>query len=130
MYNINRYFIRKNNLKSKLYISKKLDSTEDECGNEIDNYDEPIKYYFNVKPVTTSSEIQAFGELANSMKVAVITEKDKYLNKFKEFDLAYLDGITPDKEPKPGFNANYRIYAVQPQNAIIKVYFIKLVKNN
>lgn len=129
MYNINRQSIRRNNLKSKLYIAKKLESIEDEFGNEITNYDKPIKYFFNVQPASTASEIQAFGELAKSMKVAVITEKDKYLNKFKEFDLAYLDGITPDNESINGINANYRVYAVQPQNAIIKVYFIKLVKN-
>lgn len=130
MYNINRQCIRRNNLKSKLYISEKLGVTEDEYGNEIVNYDKPKKYFFNIMPANTASEVKAFGELATSMKVAVITEKDKYMNEFKEFDLAYLDGITPDGEPENGFNANYRIYAVQPQNAIIKIYFLKLVKNN
>lgn len=130
MYNVNRQNIRINNLKSKLYIAKKLESTEDDYGNEINNYDKPIKYYFNVQPASSSSEVQAFGELARSMKVAVITEKAKYINKFKEFDLAYLDGVTPENEIKNGLNANYRIYSVQVQNAIIKVYFIKIVKNN
>ena len=130
MYNTNRQCIRRNNLKSMLYVAKKIGTTEDEYGNQKVEYDEPIKYYFNIMPANTSSDIQAFGERAASMKVAVITEKDKFLNEFNEFDVAYLDGITPEDEPENGYNANYRIYAVQPQNAIIKVYFLKLVKNN
>ena len=43
----------------------KLEGTSD-YGNEIVNYDEPKKYYFNVMPLKTASEIQAFGELATS----------------------------------------------------------------
>ena len=62
------------------------------------------------------------------MKVAVITERYKYDNKFEEFDVAYLDGVNPNGEVIKGDNANYRVYAVQPQNMIIKLYFIKLVK--
>ena len=61
------------------------------------------------------------------MKVAVITNRKKYDNKFKEFDLAYLDGATPEGETINGANANYRIYSVQPQNVVIRVFFIKLV---
>lgn len=130
MYNINRQNIRHNNLKSTLYVAKNLGTTEDEYGDEEVLYDKPKKYHFNVMPVKTASEIQAFGELATSMKVAVITEKDRYINEFHEFDAAYLDGATPEDEIQNGYDANYRVYAVQPQNAIIKVYFLKLVKNN
>ena len=119
------------NVKSKCYIGSKLDSTFDDEGNEIKVYDKPQAYSFNIQPVNSltasASEIQSFGENANKMKVAVITNRKKYDNKFKEFDLAYLDGATPDKETINGQNANYRIYSVQPQNVVIRVFFIKLV---
>ena len=48
---------------------------------------------FNIQPVTTESEIREFGELAPRLKVATITERIKYENKFNEFDLAYLDFV-------------------------------------
>lgn len=115
------------NVKSKCYIGSKLESTFDDSGNEIKNYDKPIKYSFNIQPVTLSSDIQAFGENANKMKVALITNRKKYEGKFKEFDCAYLDGATPEGEKINGQNANYRIYSVQPQNVAIRVFFIKTI---
>lgn len=116
--------------KSKLYISRKLGYTQDEHLNQVVEYEEPKLYRFNVMPISADSEIREFGELAKSMKVAVITEKTKYINKFNEFDLAYLDGVTPDNELAYGDNANYRIYAIRNQNTIIRIYFIKRVINN
>lgn len=127
MYNINRTSIYKN-LKTKCYIASKVGTYEDENGNEIPEYKKPEKFIFNIQPVNSDSEIRTFGELAPRMKVAVLTERNKYDGVFKEFDLAYLDGASPSNEIINGDNANYRIYAVQPQNMIIKVYFIKLVK--
>lgn len=117
------------NYRSKCYIAKKLPSTYDDYGNLIPNYDKPVEYYFNIQPVTSSSEMQAFGELIPRMKVAVISRK-LYEGKFDEFDLAYLDGSSPDNEDVIGDNANYRIYSVQSQNAIIRVYFLKVVKGD
>lgn len=115
------------NYKSICYIAKKVESTYDDYGNEITTYDKPKKYLFNIQPVSGSSEAQAFGELAQSMKVAVIP-KNVYQNMFNEFDVAYLDDISPVGESFYGDNANYRIYSVQPQNAVIRVYFLKIVK--
>ena len=129
MYNLNRQNIRHNNLKTKLYIAKYLGYSEDENGDEILLYDSPKEYYFNVMPLKNASEIQEFGKLATSMKVAVITEKDKYMNEFTEMDVVYLDGMTPKGELTKGYNANYKIHAVRPQNAIIKLYLVKLLKN-
>ena len=127
MYNINKMSIFKN-LKTTCYIASKLGSTEDEEGNEITQYDTPKKYVFNIQPVVNNSvegaDIQAFGELAQRMKVAVITERDK----FKEFDLAYLDGATPENELYNGQNANYMVHLVAVQNTIIRVFFTKIVK--
>ena len=116
------------NVKSKCYIGSKLESTFDDAGNEITVYGTPEKHFFNIQPVTSTSDIQEFGEIANKMKVAVITDRNKYEGKFKEFDCVYLDGATPDGETINGQNANYRIYAVQNQNVIIRVFFVKLTK--
>lgn len=115
-------------VKSSCYIGKKLKSNFDDSGNEIPIYDEPEKYNFNIQPVTSTSDIQEFGEISSKMKVAVITNRKKYENKFHEFDCAYLDGATPEGEPINGANANYRVYSVQNQNVVIRVFFIKLVK--
>lgn len=131
MYNINRQNIFKN-LKTTCYIASKLPSTEDAEDNEITQYDTPKKYVFNIQPLvsgtTEGSEIMAFGELAQKMKVAVITERDKYKNTFKEFDLAYLDGATPNGEVYNGQNANYRVHLVAVQNTVIRIFFTKIVE--
>lgn len=114
------------NVKSKCYIGSKLDSTFDDMGNEHKQYAHPELYAFNIQPITNTSDIQAFGDNVSKMKVAVITNRKKYEGKFKEFDCAYLDGATPEGEKVNGQNANYRVYAVQNQNVIIRVFFIKL----
>lgn len=113
--------------KSVCYVAKRLETTEDEYGNQITNYDKPVQYCFNIQPVTNTSETVAFGDLIPRMKVAVVP-KSVYKGVFNEFDLAYLDDVTPENEIFDGEKANYRIYSVQPQNAIIKIYFLKIVK--
>ena len=125
MYNINRQNVL--NWKSTIYIAKKLVTTQDENLNQVENYATPIKYRFNVQAVNEDSEIREFGELANRMKVALITEKNKYIGKFYDFDRAYID-TTPDGDVKNGANADYRIYSVRNQNTCIRIYLLKLVK--
>lgn len=115
------------NVKTTCYIGSKLDSSFDDNGNEIVHYDKPEKYKFNIQPVNSTSDVQEFGEKANRMKVAVVLNRKKYENKFKEFDCVYLDGVTPDEEIINGQNANYRIYSVQPQNVAIRIFFIKII---
>lgn len=114
------------NVKSKCYIGKKIDSGFDEYGNEIKIFDDPKCYFFNIQPVTSTSDIQEFGENTSKMKVAVITNRQKYENTFNEFDCAYLDGATPEGETLNGEKANYRVYSVQKQNTVIRVFFIKV----
>lgn len=114
-------------VKSKCYIGSKLESDFDDNGNEIKKFAKPKEYFFNIQPVSSASDIQDFGENASKMKVAVITNRAKYENKFKEFDCAYLDGVTPSGEKVNGQNANYRVYSVRPQNVVIRVFFMKIV---
>lgn len=128
MYNLNRTHIFKN-LYSNVYIAKKIGTQENDYYDETPIYDIPKKYMrWNVQFVKTESELLEFGENAPKMKVATIPNTNEYANQFNEFDLAYLDGVTPDGEVINGQKANYRIYAVQPQNNIIKIYFLKLTK--
>lgn len=116
------------NYKSTIFICKKLGVFQDENLNQIEEYGEPIKCRFNVQSVSEESEIREFGELAPSMKVALITEKNKYMNKFNEFDKVYVDTRPSDEEIKYGVNADYRIYSVRPQNSCIRIYLLKIVK--
>ncbi len=116
--------------KSKVYICKKLPSTIDEDRNEIQHYDSPNAkpYMWNVQPVNQSSEVKEFGQLVNSMKVAVIS-KSKYMGKFNEYDKVYLYTQPHINELENGDNADYRVYAIRPQNACIRIYFIKILNN-
>lgn len=125
MYNINRQPIHK--VKSRIYIASKTDSEFDDYGNEIPKYSKPQKYMFNVQALTDSSEIREFGEISSKMKRVTITEKAKYLGKFKDFDAVYVE-TNPLKENNYGDNADYRIYLVRPQNTTIVLYLLKLVK--
>ncbi len=124
MYNISKQNVF--DYKSKIYIAKYLETIEDDDLNQFKVYDKPIKYIFNVQPASADSEIKEFGELANSMRVAVIP-KTKYNGKFNEFDAVYIDN-SPENEINNGDKADYRIYSVRPQNMCIRVYFLKIVK--
>jgi hypothetical protein len=124
VYNINSQPIHK--VKSKVWIAKKLREETDEYGNQIEIYDEPQKYMFNVQTLTETSEIMEFGEKVSSTKSISITEKKKYQGKFKEFDLVYVDN-SPENEVNYGDNADYKIVGVRPLNTSIKIYIQKLI---
>lgn len=105
--------------------SKNESSTLDDYGNPIEEYNEPKEYKMNVQPISSEADIQEFGENAKQMQKAIV-EYSKYFRKFKEFDVAYLDGITPENEIKHGENANYRLYPPRNQNKCIVIYFERL----
>ncbi len=109
-----------------IYIASKSGTQLDIEGNEINVYDKPNNksYKFNYQPVNTDADIAEFGEKASIMKKAVIPIS--YQGKFKEFDVAYLDGVTPDGEENYGDNANYRLLPPRDGNSVIIIYFEKL----
>lgn len=109
-----------------VYIASKIGTQLDDEGNEINIYDKPNSeaYKFNYQPVSTSADIAEFGEKAKIMKKAVIPIS--YQGQFKEFDVAYLDGTTPDGEENYGDNANYRLLPPRDGNSVIIIYFEKL----
>lgn len=111
-----------------LWVAKRLPCEKDSFGNEIPVYDKPKKYHFNYQPVSSETELEAFGIVGLQM-MKCICDRKTYENMFKEYDLAYLDGATPKGETRNGQNANYRIYG-NPlnQNLITTIYFEKIVK--
>ena len=116
------------NYKTKIYIAKRLEPIQDNDMNEIEVFDTPKKYFFNIQPVSADSETREFGQLANSMRVATIPKR-LYMGKFNEYDRVYID-TTPENETENGENADYRVYSIRPQNACIIIYFKKLVSNS
>ena len=116
---------RKKEWNKKIWIAKKIGTQENDYGTEIPIYDRPKAYMMNVQPLSGEADIAEFGERANQIQRAVIEYK-KYFGKFKEFDIAYLDGVTPDGEEVNGENANYRLYPPRNQNKVILLYFERL----
>ena len=109
-----------------VYIASKIGTQLDVEGNEINVYEKPNNkpYKFNYQSVNTDADIAEFGEKASVMKKAVIPIS--YQGQFKEFDVAYLDGVTPDGEENYGDNANYRLLPPRDGNSVIIRYFEKL----
>lgn len=127
MYSVkNNKFSNSNIRYEKVYVAKKIDSVTDDYGNVIPKYNKPLEFKMNVMPLTESIDIQAFGENSNAIKVTVL-DYETYKDKFKDFDLAYLEGKTPRGETENGEKANY-VITVRPQNKIIKLFFQKIVK--
>ena len=118
---------RKKDWNKTIWIARKLSEKEDDYGNSIPVYEKPQKYEMNVQPISSSVDIKEFGENANLVQKTVI-EYNKYFGKFKEFDVAYLDGANPTGEKVHGENANYRLYSPRNQNRVIVIYFERLVQ--
>lgn len=108
----------------KIYIASQMDELDD-YGKNI--YDTPREYWFNVQPLSSKAEMEMFGQNASEIQRAVISRAD-YEGMFKEFDVAYLDGATPEGETYNGEKANYRLYPPRNQNVVTLLYFEKLVK--
>ena len=113
------------NWKKDCYIASKLDVIVDDDGNEITTYSNPISCKFNYQPVSTDAEIAEFGEKARTMQRAVIPIS--YKDNFKEFDVAYLDGVSPIGEVNNGDNANYILLPPRNGNSVIIIYFEKII---
>lgn len=104
--------------------------TYDEYNNEIPTYNKP--FYFgkvNYQPLTRKdldAYLRQYGETNNNIVSCLIDYVDD--GKFKDLDLAYLYGATPENESQYGDNANYIVRSYKPQNTKIMVIFEKLVK--
>lgn len=114
-----------NNWAKTLYIaSYKGKPSYDDYDNEIREYEEPVEYKFNYQPVTSYLDIQTFGKDSTITKKMVLPIE--YAGKFKEYDLAYLDGATPENEEAFGDNANYVLLPPKDGNSVVVIYMQKI----
>lgn len=113
-----------NDWKKTLYIATFKEITYDDELNEIRTYNEPVLYEYNYQPVSSYLDVQEFGKDVNITKKMVLPIKDKDL--FKEYDLAYLDGATPEGEVNYGDNANYVLLPPKEGNAVVIIYCQKI----
>ncbi len=114
-----------------IYIATKQKEVDiDDYGNEIVKYNEP--FYFgkvNYQPLTTKqleAYIKQYGETNANIVSCLIDYNDK--DTFRQFDLAYLYGSTPENENQYGDNANYIVRAFKPQNTKIMVILEEMIK--
>jgi len=116
---------RKKKWNKKIWIASLKETEEDQYGNEILVYDEPKTYMMNVQPLNSEADMREFGINVDQYQKAII-EKPIYYGKFKEGDVAYLDGANPKGEPKNGDNANYKLYPPRNQNKCIRLTFERI----
>lgn len=105
-----------------LYISTQTIITT-EKGQEIATYSTPKLYGFNIMPASGETDIIEYGERISKIFKAIISIR--YKNKFKEGDIAYLDGVKPNRD---NTNYNYKIVSVRNQNKRIAIYFERIQK--
>ena len=110
----------------KLYIAKKIGVMDDDEGNEIPLYSTPEPYKFNYRGIKSNAELVEFGEKASITQRMVIDRK--YEGEFKEFDVAYLYGATPEGEQVNGDNANYVLLPPRIGNSVIIIYMQKIIR--
>ena len=108
-----------------LYIASYVgEPSLDDEGNEVREYLEPVEYKFNYQPVTSYLDVQTFGKDSTITKKMVIPVE--YAGRFKAYDLAYLDGATPEGEEKHGDNANYILLDPKVGNSVVVIYCQKI----
>ena len=113
-----------NSWKKPLYIATFKEVIYDDEGNEIRTYNEPVAYEINYQPVSSYLDIQAYGKDTTEMYKMVVPIKDKDL--FNEYDVAYLNGATPEGEVNYGDNANYVLLPPKEGNAVAIIYCQKI----
>lgn len=109
----------------KLYIASKIGTQLDDEGNEVSTYDTPVEYSFNYRGVKSYAEMAEFGEKASITQRMVIPISCDGM--FKEFDVAYLYGATPDEENNNGDKANYVLLPPRVGNSVIIIYMQKIL---
>jgi len=112
------------------YLAQYIDTTTSTYGKPIRNYDTPILLKFNVKPLSDSLDLSAYGERISRMYKAVIPNTETNRDLFIEGSIAYLEGATPTGETNNGDNGNYLIVGNRPYNHSLHIYFEKLESRN
>jgi len=110
--------------RKQIFIASKTGDDIDDLGNSISVYDSPVEYKFNYRGVSSQAEMVEFGEDAKTMLRMVIPIS--YKNQFKEFDVAYVDGVTPEGEGVNGANANYRLLPPRNGGSVVIIYMKRI----
>lgn len=110
--------------RKQIFIASKTGDDIDDLGNSISVYDIPVEYKFNYRGVSSQAEMVEFGEDAKTMLRMVIPIS--YINQFKEFDVAYVDGVTPEGEGVNGANANYRLLPPRNGGSVVIIYMKRI----
>jgi hypothetical protein len=110
--------------RKQIFIASKTGDDIDDLGNSISVYDIPVEYKFNYRGVSSQAEMVEFGEDAKTMLRMVIPIS--YKNQFKEFDVAYVDGVTPEGEGVNGANANYRLLPPRNGGSVVIIYMKRI----
>lgn len=110
--------------RKQIFIASKTGDDIDDLGNSISVYDVPVEYKFNYRGVSSQAEMVEFGEDAKTMLRMVIPIS--YKNQFKEFDVAYVDGVTPEGEGVNGANANYRLLPPRNGGSVVIIYMKRI----
>lgn len=118
--------IFKNWNKTCYIASKQPKPLLDDYGNEVNIYDKPKKYSFNIQPASGDFDLTLYGEKVNKVYRAIV--EYSYKDKIKEGDIAYLDGANPLNEKVNGENGNYVVDSIRPQNLAMAIYFRKIEK--
>lgn len=113
-----------------LYIAKRLKTTLNDYGMEVQEFDKPKLYNFLYMPTSGMLDYQIYGEKISGMYTAYV-DYDTYLGHFHEGDRAYLidsdlQDLSVAKTDKNCENANYVIKSVLLQNLKIKLTFEKI----
>lgn len=118
------------NATKEMYISKKKSVVHDDYDNEIVIYDKPFYYgMVNYQPLVGNSleaYMRVYGETKSNIVRCFINKED--IGVIREFDLAYLYGVSPKGELVYGDNANYTVRAVKEQNTKIMILFEEIIK--
>lgn len=110
--------------RKQIFIASKTGDNVDDEGNSISVYDTPVEYKFNYRGVSSQAEMVEFGEDAKLILRMVIPIS--YKNQFKEFDVAYVGGVTPEGEGVNGANANYRLLPPRNGGSVIIIYMRRI----
>lgn len=125
--------------KRAIYVSRKLppqpvlDGDGNETGEYYSVYNEPVKLFLNVKPITDIAEQKAFGEDVASILKAVYTPYDVSDTEISEFDAVWIEiepnGNLSDGNLKKPMNSNYFVYKVLDTGGQTCTYFKKNTGN-
>ena len=105
--------------KKQSYVASYIRDEMDDDGNLIPIYDTPEDLgLLNVQPLSGTTDSETYGARVRKMQ-KILFDYDNYLYHFKENDVFYVDGASPEGENANGDNANYKVDSVRNQNKLI-----------